>query len=63
MLRAVQASQNEPVAPENVDLSDPELQMQIDALLQELDPDMLMVSPSCHSCHCLTLCSHSACVW
>lgn len=46
------AAQNEPAAPENVDLSDPELQMQIDALLQELDPDMLMVSPLCdpHAC-------------
>lgn len=30
--------------PENVDMSDPELQQQIDALLQELDPELLMVS-------------------
>lgn len=29
--------------PENVDMSDPELQQQIDALLQELDPELLMV--------------------
>lgn len=37
------AATNEPAVPENVDLSDPELQRQIDALLQELDPELLMV--------------------
>jgi hypothetical protein len=47
------AAQNEPAVPENVDLSDPELQMQIDALLQELDPDMLMVSPLCDLKACM----------
>lgn len=37
------AAANEPAVPENVDMSDPELQQQIDALLQELDPELLMV--------------------
>lgn len=32
-----------PVLPEGVDLHDPELQQQIDAMLRELDPDLLMV--------------------
>lgn len=49
-LRLTRASAaNESALPENVDLSDPELQRQIDALLQELDPDLLMVCTSvCH---------------
>lgn len=43
-LAAHAAAAHEPVVPENIDLSDPELQQQIDAMLQELDPDLLMVS-------------------
>eukprot|EP00878_Enallax_costatus_P008521 GHUV01008909.1.p1 GENE.GHUV01008909.1~~GHUV01008909.1.p1 ORF type:complete len:420 (+),score=159.62 GHUV01008909.1:1558-2817(+) len=36
------ASASESVVPENVDLDDPELQKQIDAILKELDPDLLL---------------------
>lgn len=37
--------QPDSVLPEDVDLNDPELQAQIDALLRELDPDLLLVRP------------------